>query len=209
MLTPLLGMPHADHNPRWRKSGGKLYASHEIIRGRNLVKTHSKAFFIPKGAKIIHLVRDGRDAVFSYYHWNVKNRGLKETWEEWFTRYVWEERMKFDREIYLSAWMGNWSENFLSYQEWGKKNDRVPFLVRYEDLRSDPRNEMERILDFLGIGVEGNEIVEAIAKNKQMRGNRNYKRGAIEGWRDRLTEEQITEFQTRHGVALRMCGYEE
>lgn len=97
--------------------------------------------------RVIYLVRDGREAVFSYYLY-AKAMG------------------QFDgdlREFLLDKYnsRGGWHAHV---RDWVVQNDwivpRSLLLIRYEDLRINPMTELRRILEFSGLKVD-EEICKA------------------------------------------------
>lgn len=87
-----------------------------------------------KGAKFLHLVRDGRDVAVSYKEINTSV----------FTS-------KYAPSLPTSTYdiAKEWSENVLKIQR--EISDRDHFMLRYEDLISSPQDHLTNVCLFLGI----------------------------------------------------------
>lgn len=109
----------------------------------NLFKTHHLPQ--PEYRKVIYLVRDGRDAMVSYWHYNQK-LGKKASLKE---------MVENGTNLFPSKW-------FEHVREW-KKNpyDAEMIFVRYEDLLNQPLNELKKICSFLGL-ERSDELLERV-----------------------------------------------
>ena len=105
------------------------------LESPRLMKSHSS--FNDSYKKIIYLVRDGRDVAVSYYWHLIKFNLIPETmkFSEFLDKF---NKGKFD---------GIWSEHVMS---WVNSNVKKQ-VVRYEDLKSDPKNNLANIIDFLNL----------------------------------------------------------
>ena len=181
-------------------------------------------------ARVIHIIRDGRDAAVSAVHHSrnfgrarkrnaeapVKrgasrqdSRGLQEAGESMFAR---------DSLGMLAA-------------EWGERVGRTvqdgPALlgsnyaeVRYEDLLQRPHEEARRLLEFLGVETGEETVgrcVEAASFEKLSRGRKRgeedsssfFRKGIAGDWRNIFTEEDRRIFKETAGELLIELGYEE
>lgn len=119
----------------------KRYIERAFIKSHDLPNQSYK--------NVIYLVRDGRDAMISYYHM------LKDIAKPSITL---EEMIKDNKGLFPCAW----SEHI---NKWLIEN---PFpsniiVIRYEDLLSNPLNELNRLMIFLNIQRDEsfcNEIIE-------------------------------------------------
>jgi hypothetical protein len=98
-----------------------------------LIKTHAKS--LDGVDDVIYVLRDGRDAAASYWHY------LRD----------WEKRpsgrfTEFLQSLYSS---GNWWAHHV-YAWLELDHPHRVLLVRYEDLHKDQERELRRMLDFLG-----------------------------------------------------------
>jgi hypothetical protein len=88
-------------------------------------------------AKVVHLIRDGRDVCLSMLDWSKAERdvGRLPTWEE-------------DRVTTAALF---WEWNVRLGREGASLGPELYYEVRYESLVSDPRAECARLCEFLGI----------------------------------------------------------
>lgn len=113
--------------------------------------------------KVIYLVRDGRDAMISYYHF--KNR-----FEDGVSL---KDMIEFDKGLFPCSWRTH-------VKKWRENPYGADILyVKYEDLLSDTRKEIDRILDFIGLDreeefidrvIEGNSFANMKIKAKKFKG---------------------------------------
>lgn len=91
-------------------------------------------------------------------------------------------------------------------------------LVRYEDLRENPRDWVSRICDSLGIELDDEQLEQAVAKHawenipKENRGQGKFHRKASPGgWKEDLTSEEALKVEEITGPILREFypGYEQ
>ena len=171
-----------------------------------LIMTHSNwRSSINKG---VYLVRDGRDAFISSYHYHVTRNGLDMSIRAYFELY--KQR----------AYGQTWESHVLSWLEYGVKelgNDLV--VVRFEDLKNDTQGCVKRICFFLQIEADDELIQRAIALasldnakkiEQQRQGNIKdnnasfYREGRSEQWKSAQYSEIISEFENEAGLALKL-----
>jgi sulfotransferase len=147
--------PFFDIDAHWQKDSGnlipKIQSAHEAL-GYRIFNTHLRWDMLPKddngGAKYIYLVRDGRDALTSFYH-HMSNQhpddgGFEGDFEAFFQQFL-------DGTIAY----GKWSHHLASWMPHcvGEKNNANAkpqiLLVRYEDLKADLQQQVFRIARFL------------------------------------------------------------
>lgn len=171
-----------------------------------MIKSHGRYETINDNLPAVYLVRDGRDAIISYYHFNVDHRRYVETFDQYFRRHVVDDAMNSYRERILRKFMGDWSDNALSYKD--KKN---VLILRYEDLVLNPVSLFDTMLKFIGANVELQEIKDALqsgeARLKEKKARHDRPRGVSGGWKNFLTQEQQELFIKRHGKALKVFKY--
>ncbi len=108
--------------------------------------------------KVILLVRDPRDAIISRYHQHKDELVAKLGYDD-LDRYICE------------------SDEFTAYiqfyNDWHQHRDSAKafLLVRYEDMKADTLQSVQRVCDFLGLPLTSADILEAIdyASFKNMR----------------------------------------
>ena len=216
MLMEILGAKGLDVNPVFSKDAqGNSFLTHLIIpqsilkenEHHHIVKSHGKWETCYPDVPIIYLIRDGRDAIHSYYQSHMDRRGYTESWEDYFTRYVVCGNMNSPRELYLGSWMGTWSENVRSYM-----NKENVMVVRYEDVRKNTLYWVEKMLNFVGaLGIDENLILKCAIKYTQQLiekiKSHERPRGVTGLWKDVFSDQQKEAFIHLHGPCLADAGY--
>ncbi|MBA2512271.1 MAG: sulfotransferase [Rubrobacteraceae bacterium] len=175
-------------------------------------------------AKVIHIIRDGRDAVVSAVHHSWNFGGKKSA------------RASARREAYLNSPTERresvFAKNSLGRMaaEWAARVGRTvkdgPKLlgdnyaeVRYEDLLERPEEEVARLLAFLGAdsGAEavkrcvGAGSFERLSKGRK-RGEEDvtsfFRKGVAGDWKNAFTERDKEVFKEEAGELLVQLGYE-
>ena len=111
-----------------------------------LVKTHARWMPFFRGKRSIGLVRDPRDVMVSYYHYQ-KDRN--NTFESSFSAFIRHPRYGLER----------WFDHFNSWC------DRWDLVIGYEDMKANTIKQMSRITDFLEVDVNKREIEEAVNRS--------------------------------------------
>jgi hypothetical protein len=180
------------------------------------------------GARVIHIIRDGRDRTVSSMH-----RGWRRASQGYLHRLSPEElaRGKALREGQEPT--GAFTEEWLrqAARHWrllvGRAVEDGPALlgsdyteVRYEDLLVSPNEEVQRLLGFLGVDTEerlvehcvGSASFEKLSRGRE-RGQEDpssfYRKGVAGDWRNHFTEEDRRIFKEEAGELLIRLGYEE
>ena len=121
----------------YEKSFYKRYGLFTIFKSHELPKKEYK--------RVIYLVRDGRDAIVSYYHYN-KNLGINVSLEEMVLK---------NKNVFPAPW---WQHT----QSWINNSFASEIIyVRYEDLLKQPLVELKRICKFLNIERD-NELIQRV-----------------------------------------------
>ena len=116
----------------------------EKIPSPRLVKTHLPVHLLPasfqeKDCKVIYMARNAKDVVISYYYFYQM------------------AKIHFDPGIlseFLQAFMdgkvayGSWYKHVKGW--WEKRHEKRLLYLFYEDMKKDPRREIQKILQFLG-----------------------------------------------------------
>jgi hypothetical protein len=194
--------------------------------GGRLIKTHEA--YRTDYKKAVLLVRDVRDVFLSTYAGYVA-LGLAPIVS------------KGDFDSFLLSFLegkalqwGSWQGHSRSWLESPLAQNGNLLVVRYEDLRQNPEQNLAKLLQFLGITPDAGIIRRAIENNslQQMRakedsakkageqsillgrrtgveeGNRFVRKGAVGGWRGKLTDAQLQIIQQYAGDTLATVGYE-
>jgi hypothetical protein len=118
------------------------------------IKSHQ--YFDHRYKKIIHVVRDPRDVVLSYFHFQRKYQHIADDYP--LERYV--EDFLHGR-LGSDDW-GTWKENVASWIM--TRGDDPSFLsLRYEEMIQNPQQEVGRIAAFLGVEVSSERLDQVIA----------------------------------------------
>jgi hypothetical protein len=169
-------------------------------------KTHSAP--APNMKKVIHVVRDGRDAYCSYYAM-LQAQGENVSMED-----LIHARLNFPG-------MG-WSSH---YDQW-KNNpfDSEILLVKYEDLLDDGLNQMKRLAAFAEADIDDellkkiylncsfNEMQEKekdnwLKKGEWKEGWKFVRKGKSGSYKTEMTEDQVKEFNHINEKQLRELNY--
>ena len=187
-------------------------------------------------AKVIHIIRDGRDQVVSRMH-HAWKRGRDRGGSVMLVPEELDKRQAFfrDPQAFLASGEGIFLERRLrSYaSEWATRVGRAiedgPALiggdyaeVRYEDLLERPVQEAANLFEFLGTDAAENTVsrcVEATSFESlsgRERGQENYdldhgkyRKGVAGDWKNVLTERDKEIFKEEAGNLLVGLGYEK
>jgi hypothetical protein len=159
---------------------------------------------------VIYLVRDGRDAMVSYWHFCNQRDGTDIP----FLDFIRLSRAK-------QGHFGRWHDHVVGWLNAPIKNK---LIVRYEDLKTDTLVQLKRVLDFLEIDVEKSIMQEAIEKasfesmkrlektkgfNLEQLKNVNFvRKGKVGSWQDVFGENEVEEFIRSHGHGVKELGYD-
>ena len=138
-------------------------------------------------AKYVFLVRDPRDVAFSY----KKYLGFN-----FFTFGIWK-----------------WQDSVKAYEFLKKRTDVL--LVRYEDLVTDPDQEVKRIITYLNLDEDNSSVIDKISA-KQMGvedddHHQNLKKPistrSIGNWKNKLSEKEKDYFTGHISAKMKHFGY--
>ena len=117
---------------------GEVTASElERFPSPRVFKSHLPRQWLPDGARYIYVERDGLDVLVSYFHFYRAYLGFEGTLDDFYARFM-DGRVQY----------GSWFEHVAGWRE--SACDPDVLIVRYEDLLSDPKASIERIIEFLG-----------------------------------------------------------
>jgi hypothetical protein len=206
--------------------GAQTGAPELVPGGGRLIKTHEP--YLPVYRRAIHLVRDPRDVVVSYFRYMQRVEQIVVLPTD-------DESASFDH--FVDAFLagradahGTWQTHLDSWLDAAQTGKCSVLRLRYEDLRADPQSHvlaMGRWLD-LDISLErATEVVERCSLDRMREAEVEAMRstphvvprparntgvsllgqGAVQGWRRVLTPEQAGRFKT-FNRGLREMGYE-
>ncbi|WP_250434142.1 sulfotransferase domain-containing protein [Hanstruepera flava] len=180
--------------------------------------------FFPK-AKILFLVRDGRDVLTSgVFHWFNKQpigSALSTFEQERRTMYLHNERKKgtrFFQDKEIEQWATEWMQPLQTIQE-AKKNHEVK-VVHYEDVLKDTNSVLRECLTFLGAKTNESMIKTCLEVGdfKRMsqgrergdaQANAHVRKGVSGDWKNYFTYADGKLFHEIAGSSLVAFGYEE
>lgn len=160
--------------------------------------------------RAIYVVRDGRDAIVSYWHFCNQRDGTAIPFSEFI------EASAGAQHSY-----GKWSEHV---QSWLDAELDAKLVIRYEDLLSDTAFWLKKALAFAEIQASDEVVAQAVqrASFNSMRNLENSKgfnldqlknvdfvrKGKAGSWVETFGPEDIEKFVRFHGAAIRELGYE-
>jgi estrone sulfotransferase len=181
------------------------------LQDPRIIMSHTT--FRPRLRRVVYMVRDGRDAVVSFYHLGTTRQGRKMPFPEWF-------------EGYCNRQYGpRWDENVTGWLTKGRQHlgDNL-LLVKFEDLKKAPMPFIEKIAKYLGIPADEQSMSRAIEmagldkarerekleKGKISDPNASFYRGGKTGqWQEYLSGPLYQRFMELSGSALKLAGYSE
>ncbi len=183
-------------------------------------------------AKVIHMIRDGRDVAVSLAHflWNhsMSEGGIYELQPEELEMreaYRKDPAAFADKSIFTEKRLADVAAGWRS--EVGEAIKHGPTLlgdryleVRYETLLSQPESEVARILRYLGADASGRSVKACIEAtgfeqtSKRKRGEEDsssvrFRKGVAGDWRNVFTERDESIFKEKAGDLLVELGYEK
>jgi hypothetical protein len=133
------------------------------------------------GAKMVHIVRDGRDVVLSMRR---------------------ASHLLVEKNWYYAA--SDWNEHVLRARRAGQRLGPERYLeIKYEDLLADPVEVFRTMLEFIGTGPDAHRQLEKVRAGikKRVRANNHDK------WRTQMPAKAIRVVERVAGVLLKDLGY--
>lgn len=180
-------------------------------------------------AKLIFIVRDGRDAVLSHQiqkfidlpdQLNPEESAIRQAIIDDGQSFTEDKRSIFSRSG-LTRSAQDWVENVSETNQIGGSTFSENYLqMRFEDLIAEPRITLQRIWSFLGVGIDLPGLDQALehelAQNPDADWQREKQRlvadiirkGLPGSWRDIYTTEDVRIFKDVAGETLIQWGYE-
>jgi len=152
----------------------------------HVVKTHG----LPTdGRPAIYVVRDGREATASYFHYH---------------RDVLQKPVALRDVIRGRVGFGSWGRHVA---QWHPQRRPNTLLLRFEELTANPIAQVERIGAFLGVPPVGRRVptfeeLHRTAPNF-------FRSGRTDSWKKLLSDEDHSLFWDLHGSQMRAFGYGE
>ncbi|XP_039388576.1 sulfotransferase 1C4 isoform X2 [Mauremys reevesii] len=127
----------------------------EAMPSPRTLKTHLPVQLVPPSfweqeCKVIYVARNAKDNLVSYYHFHRMNKNMPEpgTWEEFLEKFMAGQVL----------W-GCWYDHVKGW--WDAKENHCILYLFYEDLKEDPKREIQKVLQFLEKDLE-NEVLDKI-----------------------------------------------
>ncbi|XP_054619425.1 sulfotransferase 1 family member D1-like [Dunckerocampus dactyliophorus] len=173
-----------------------------------VIKTHLPFHLIPKGfwenkCKVIYVARNAKDNLVSYFYFHKMNLTHPEPgpWEGFIQKFM-------NGQV---PW-GSWYDHVKGY--WEEREKRNILYLFYEDMKENPRREVERIMRYLDLSLSDDVIsrIVELTSFEIMKENptTNYtfmskpvfdhslstfmRKGEVGDWKNYFTPEQATEF---------------
>jgi hypothetical protein len=162
--------------------------------------------FLFARAKIIHIIRDGRDcAVSGWFHiYRDSPEWAKKTYPTFYD--------------YVQRFANAWPNLVYPGISFGSKNPTRYLMIKYEELHKDITANLIKVLEFLNMKItndiikqcEGSGSFERLSKGRK-RGeedcNSFYRKGIVSDWRNHFDEKCMIAFENAAGTLLKQLGY--
>jgi len=161
--------------------------------------------------KALYLVRDGRDAFISSYHYHVTRNKRQLSIDSYYKQY---------RNRYYGC---TWEEHVESWLRDGRNElGENSMVVKFEELKYDPKVVLKRAVEFFKLDVDDSALDKAVenssldkarAIEQQRQGiieDRNasfYRGGHSQQWQTQEHSVAINKFQQNADRALALAGY--
>lgn len=180
-----------------------------LPRGGRLIATHERYW---KGYhKAIYLVRDVRDVILSEFAYTTALEFFHGDLDKFIDTFLCKKINAF----------GPWQNHIASWVDSPIANTENLLVMRFEDLRQDSFQNFSKIAKFLGVDANPERVQNAIAHNALDRmkekekvapqrasvKGRFVRSGSVQGWRAKLTPEQIQTIEHYAGPTLQRLGY--
>jgi hypothetical protein len=212
------------------KTDKRMVGDKTVLLSPHIVKEIGGIF---PDARVIHIIRDGRDVAVSTMHhiWNqAEDQGgtSRATPAQLAKREAYRENpqklLESGEGIFPDGWLGDYAAQWSASV--GKSVKDGPLSlgnsyveVRYEDLLYSPEEELGRLLEFLGAEADKGTVsrcVSAATFEKLSEGRKRgeeaasfYRKGIAGDWKSVFTEQNKQEFKAAAGDLLIELGYEE
>lgn len=110
-----------------------------------IIKSHSA--YLPDYKRVVYIIRDPRDVMVSYYHYLMnKIDGPK---FKNFSQFIKSKNYGIPAMLnHIKSWLNKWD-----------------IIIKYEDLKKAPLNQMRNILSYLGVNTNDDNINFAVEKS--------------------------------------------
>jgi hypothetical protein len=183
----------------------KMIASEQIF----FVKTHD----LPSdNFPAIYLVRDGRDSLVSYAHYlkSFQQKSFKRSCQEKIKSLLgWDEYYEILKNLIISSHKnyGGWSENV---EQWMIR-DRLTHLIKFEDLITDPFNQIESAIEALNIQNDFPQKNDNVPSFEELHSKwpQFFRKGQTGEWKQKMDRELQDIFWKHHSKVMQQLGYKQ
>ncbi|XP_067682132.1 sulfotransferase 1A1-like [Haliotis asinina] len=177
-----------------------------------LLNSHAPLGHLPdevkaKKPKIVHVIRNPKDAIVSYFVF-LKKMGINDYHGKWenYVRAATEGRFEY----------GSWFDHLKGWEEVKKTTD-IPFLTLfYEDFKEDTFREAKKLCEFLGVSRSDDYIREVcencdfdsmkkIKATAEITGKAAYRKGEVGDWKNWFTVAQNEWFDQYYAEQMKDC----
>jgi hypothetical protein len=170
------------------------------------IKSHVS--YVPEYPRVVYISRDGRDVAVSYYYYYMRLERIDKSTP--FSSFLEE----FNRGKVM---FGSWSSHVNS---WLDSDLEDLLVIRYEDIKAEPKKELARIIRFAGMPVD-NDLAELAVNqstfetwqsSEKTRGATSEtlmhaRSGAAGQYHELFSTEELTHFTDVHGAAMKRLRY--
>lgn len=159
---------------------------------------------------VVYVIRDPRDTLVSYWHYQkFLNKEFDRSLEEFIAA--------------GNQWPCEWDEHVASWLL-PRRHPRL-MVVRYEELHEDAGANLRKVLSFAGVESADTDINAAVVASRfdQMcakeetfgvhgkagdQAERFVRKGRVGGWREEMSDEDLRLLEQRYGDVMKHVGYE-
>ncbi len=192
-----------------------IYRSIEKIQsasGPRIIKSHEAGY--EKGMKVVYVVRDGRDALVSYYHFLKDVKSYTGSFSEFLNSSLHSESY------------GSWGQHVLNAIEYKNEAPNNVLILKYEDVKLNSESMLKKVASFIGLqDISDNDIKKAVEnssfnklkKEQETKGGTTvfkdkkinfFRKGTTEQWKEYFSEEDLNKFIQNNKKALTLIGYD-
>lgn len=143
-------------------------------------------------AKIVNVIRDGRDEAVSVYDYNIRINA-----SGFLSRFE-------DFAAFAGHFAGNWTRDVGDARYFGHKNPDNYIELRSEELHTEAVPDVARLCRFLGLD-DSDEVVDVCVEAGR---RATLPDGVIGQWRDRFDDAATASFMRQAGELLKLLDYE-
>jgi len=170
LLRPEQGFEHISQVVPWFERSlavGTLTAADlEALPSPRVYKSHLPYRWLPRGARYIYVVRDGRDVAVSYYHFYRSHLRYDGDFDRFYRRFL-RGRVQYR----------SWFKHVAAWEAAGRDDPRV-LILRYEELRARPDEALDSLVAFLDLpllpGRRRDEVLERSSFEQMKRDERKF-----------------------------------